>query len=111
MREQAIALGAALVLAPWLTLSGVLGSAPSFVIGLVAGVYAAQAIMSVWYTNRADLEYPALRLALLVPGFVSGRAKLLLRGALAGARTRAVQMMAMGLVERIFSWFWCPASA
>lgn len=108
LRSQAVILGATLVLAPWLALSGLLGSIFSFAFGILAGAYATHAVLSVWYSNRADLESPALRLALLVPGAVSGRAKGLLRGALVGARTRAVQMMAVGLMQRIMRWWWRP---
>lgn len=106
IRSQAVLLGAALVLAPRIAFGGWLGSAACFLLGIWAGAYAAYAVLSVWFANRADLDSPALRLALLVPGGVSGRAKGLLRGALAGARTRAVQMMAMGIIERAFRWLW-----
>eukprot|EP00927_Polykrikos_kofoidii_P028656 TRINITY_DN24966_c0_g1_i1.p1 TRINITY_DN24966_c0_g1~~TRINITY_DN24966_c0_g1_i1.p1 ORF type:complete len:1086 (-),score=156.91 TRINITY_DN24966_c0_g1_i1:570-3827(-) len=107
VRGQAIILGAAFVLAPWL--NGVLGSAPCFGIGIAAGAYATQAILTVWYVNRADMDSPALRLALLVPGCVSGRAKGLLRDVLVGARSRAVQIMAMGLLERIIRYLMRPS--
>merc|ERR1712232_432435 len=105
LRRQAILLGAMLVLAPWLTLNNALDSAVSFTLGILAGTYATQVVLSVWYTNRADLESPALRLALLVPGGVSGRAKVLMRDALQGARKKAVQMMATGIFERVMRWF------
>lgn len=53
---------------------------------------------------RGDLDSAALRLAMLVPGGVSSQAKGLLRGVLAGAHRRAVQMMAMGILQRAFRW-------
>jgi hypothetical protein len=109
LRSQAILLGAMFVLAPWLTLTNALDSAVSFTLGILAGTYATQVVLSVWYTNRSDLDSPALRLALLVPGGVSGRAKVLLRDALQGARTKAVQMMAMGIFARVMRWLFRPS--
>eukprot|EP00933_Yihiella_yeosuensis_P080172 TRINITY_DN93581_c0_g1_i1.p1 TRINITY_DN93581_c0_g1~~TRINITY_DN93581_c0_g1_i1.p1 ORF type:complete len:893 (+),score=140.86 TRINITY_DN93581_c0_g1_i1:129-2807(+) len=104
IRSQAVLLGAAFVLAPRLTT--VLGSTICFYLGLIFGAYVANTVLSVWYVNRADLDSAALRLAMLVPGGISNQAKGLLRGALAGARTRAVQLMAKGLLERVMRW-WC----
>lgn len=106
LRSQALLVGASLVLAPRIVSSGWLGSSSSFILGTMAGCYAAQTFLCMWYESRADLDSPALRLALLVPGGVSSRAKGLLRGALVGARTRAVQMMAMGILQRAVRW-WC----
>ncbi|CAE8626989.1 unnamed protein product [Polarella glacialis] len=103
LRSQALLLGISLVLAPRLTV--VLGSSISFALGLFAGAYATHAVLSVWYANRADLDSAALRLAMLVPGGVSNQAKGLLRGVLVGARTRAVQMMAMGILQRALRWW------
>jgi len=104
LRSQALVLGATLKLAPRVLASGELGSHSSFIVGILAGVYITQAVLRAWFTTCADIESPALRLALLVPGVVSGRAKGLLRGALAGARTRAVQMMTMGILQRAYLW-------
>jgi hypothetical protein len=108
LREQAIVLGATLGLAPRLIACGAFGNFTSFVLGILAGAYAAHAVLYVWFCNRADLDASVLRVALLVPGGVSGRAKGVLRAALTGARTRAVQMMAMGLLDRLVRWLWGP---
>eukprot|EP00930_Biecheleria_cincta_P031471 TRINITY_DN21848_c0_g2_i2.p1 TRINITY_DN21848_c0_g2~~TRINITY_DN21848_c0_g2_i2.p1 ORF type:complete len:830 (+),score=150.38 TRINITY_DN21848_c0_g2_i2:76-2565(+) len=102
VRSQAIVLGFAVVVAPKMT--ALLGSCPCFLLGLTAGAYAAHAVLSVWYDYRADLDSAALRLAMLVPGGVSNQAKGLLRGAIAGAHRRAVQMMAMGILQRALRW-------
>lgn len=102
MRSQALVLGCAVVVAPKVT--ALLGSCACFLLGLLAGGYAANAFLSVWYDYRADLDSAALRLAMLVPGGVSNQAKGLLRGALAGAHRRAVQMMAMGIIQRALRW-------
>jgi len=104
LRSQAVVLGTSLALMPRLACSGVLGSAPSLLIGMVAGAYAAHVVLHVWYTSHGDLDSPAMRLAILVPGSVSCKAKGLLRGAIAGVRTRAVQMMALGLLRRAMRW-------
>lgn len=106
VRAQALAFGAAMVLAPRLIASGVLGSSAAFLIGICAGGYICRALLRVWYTHQEELESSAGRIALLVPGNVSGRAKGLLRGTLAGAGTRAVQMMAMGILDRAVKWWW-----
>jgi len=108
VREQALLLGATLVLAPKVVSSGILGSTPCFILGISAGGYAANALLSLWYANRAELESPGMRLIFLIPGGVSSRAKGLFRGALAGARTRAVQMMAMGVIQRVVRWWRSP---
>merc|ERR1712151_464667 len=105
---QALVVGASLCLAPHIISSGWLGSSASFLAGNAAGVYAASAFLRVWYTNREDLNFPALRLALLIPGGVSVRAKGLLRGAFAGARARVVRLVAMGFVQRVTRWLISP---
>mmetsp|Transcript_32238 Transcript_32238/g.85201 ORF Transcript_32238/g.85201 Transcript_32238/m.85201 type:complete len:835 (-) Transcript_32238:68-2572(-) len=105
IRERALIIGAGLVLAPRVVFNGMLGGTMSFALGIVFGAYVSQAILCTWYVNRVDLDSPALRLALLIPGGVSSRAKGLLRGALVGARTRAVQMMAMGIIQRVARWW------
>lgn len=105
-RGQAIVVGIALVLAPMIASGEILGPCSSFLAGLLAGSYAAHSILSVWFVCRPDLDSPALRLALLVPGGVSGHAKGLLRGVMGIAGTRAVQIMAMGVIDRITTW-WC----
>eukprot|EP00931_Biecheleriopsis_adriatica_P080258 TRINITY_DN53613_c0_g1_i1.p1 TRINITY_DN53613_c0_g1~~TRINITY_DN53613_c0_g1_i1.p1 ORF type:complete len:847 (-),score=171.10 TRINITY_DN53613_c0_g1_i1:48-2588(-) len=102
LRSQALFLGTAVVLAPQVTL--LLGSSMCFLLGLLAGAYIAYAILSVWYVCRPDLDSPALRLAMLVPGGVSNHAKGLLCGVLAGAHRRAVQMMAKSILQRAFRW-------
>mmetsp|Transcript_106967 Transcript_106967/g.190191 ORF Transcript_106967/g.190191 Transcript_106967/m.190191 type:complete len:880 (-) Transcript_106967:93-2732(-) len=102
MRDQAWLLGTAVILAPKLT--SFLNTSLCFTLGLTVGAYASHAILLVWYTYRADLDSPALRLAMLVPGGVSNQAKGLLRGVLAGAQRRAVQMMAMGIIQRALRW-------
>ena len=102
LRDHAMPLGIAVVVTPQIT--GMLGSVSCLFVGLLAGAYAAHAVLSVWYLYRADLDSAALRLAMLVPGGVSSQAKGLLRGVLAGAHRRAVQMMAMGILQRAFRW-------
>ncbi|CAJ1367361.1 unnamed protein product [Effrenium voratum] len=102
LRDHAMPLGIAVVIAPQLTAR--LGSTSCLVAGLLGGAYAAHANLSVWYAYRGDLDSAALRLAMLVPGGVSSQAKGLLRGVLAGAHRRAVQMMAMGILQRAFRW-------
>lgn len=104
IRSQAVAFGAAFVLAPRVT--SLFGSTPCFIVGSLAGAFLAYSFLSVWYTYRVDLDSAALRLAMLVPGGVSSQAKGLLRGVLVGARTRAVQMMAMGILQRALQWWW-----
>jgi hypothetical protein len=111
IREQAIVLGSTLALAPLIASSQMLGSAASFVCGLFGGAYIARAVLRVWYENLDDLDSPALRLALLVPGSVSSKAKDLLSGALAGARKRAVQLMAMGILQRFMRWLFRPRAS
>jgi len=106
LRSRAMLVGGALVLAPAVASGKFVGSGTSFCMGLLAGSYAAHTLLWVWYACREDMDSPALRLAMLVPGGASMRAKGLLRGALAGARTRAVQMMAMSIWERFATWFW-----
>jgi hypothetical protein len=105
VRSEAVVLGSMLVIAPRIVASGVLGSAASFACGSVGGAYVAYAVLRVWYENVDDLDSPPLRLALLVPGSVSGKAKGLLSGAVAGARKMAVSRMAKGLVQRFVRWF------
>lgn len=105
LRLNAVKAGAVLALAPELINHGLGGNMPLFGLGLLVGGFAAFAVLSVWYENKADLDSAALRLALLIPGSVSSRAKGLLRGALAGARTRAVQIMAIGILDRVMRWF------
>jgi len=106
LRRQAVVLGATFALAPQVMTGEMFGSPLSFIFGLLAGAYAANAVLTVWYSHRAELESPALRLALLVPGGVSSQAKELLRVALVGARTRAVRMMTRGLIERLLRYLW-----
>ncbi|CAK0844683.1 unnamed protein product [Prorocentrum cordatum] len=89
LRSRAMLVGGALVLAPAVASGKFVGSGTSFCMGLLAGSYAAHTLLWVWYACREDMDSPALRLAMLVPGGASMRAKGLLRGALAGARTRA----------------------
>ena len=101
LRDHAMPLGVAVVLAPRVT---TLGSSLCLLLGLFFGAYAAQAVLSVSYRYRQDLDSAALRLAMLVPGGVSSQAKGLLRGVLAGAHRRAVQLMAMGILQRAFRW-------
>eukprot|EP00929_Paragymnodinium_shiwhaense_P074706 TRINITY_DN38238_c0_g3_i1.p1 TRINITY_DN38238_c0_g3~~TRINITY_DN38238_c0_g3_i1.p1 ORF type:complete len:1004 (-),score=218.94 TRINITY_DN38238_c0_g3_i1:111-3122(-) len=110
LRSHSVLVGTALVLTPRLISTQALSGWSAFVLGIAAGTYAAHSVLSVWYANQGDLDSPALRLALLVPGGVSSRAKGLLRDALADARKRAVQMVAMGLVKRLISWLWRPAT-
>jgi len=111
VRAQAMVLGCSLAIAPQVMSSGSLGSTSSFACGLLGGAYVAHAVLQVWYLNQDDLETPPLRLALLVPGSVSGKAKDLLSGAIAGARKRAVQMMAMGIIQRFIRWCFRPRGA
>eukprot|EP00439_Symbiodinium_sp_Y106_P061597 s887_g9.t1 len=99
LRDHALLLGIAVVVAPRVT-----GSSSCMFVGLFCGAYAAHAVLSVWYSYRGDLDSAALRLAMLVPGGVSSQAKGLLRGVLAGAHRRAVQLMAMGILQRAFRW-------
>eukprot|EP00811_Abedinium_folium_P000409 NODE_10375_length_1356_cov_7.475183.p1 GENE.NODE_10375_length_1356_cov_7.475183~~NODE_10375_length_1356_cov_7.475183.p1 ORF type:complete len:431 (-),score=116.00 NODE_10375_length_1356_cov_7.475183:63-1280(-) len=106
LRETAPVFGVALLLAPRLVRGAGAGAAWPFLAGLALGGHGAHVLLRIWYSNRADLESSALRLALLVPGSVSTQAKGLLRGMLVGARTRAVRMMAMGLFSRAGRWFW-----
>ena len=101
LRDHAMPLGIAVVLAPRVT---ALGSSSCLLLGLFFGAYATQAVLSVSYRHRQDLDSAALRLAMLVPGGVSSQAKGLLRGVLAGAHRRAVQLMAMGILQRAFRW-------
>lgn len=112
-RTQAVILGAGLAIAPRLTSSGALslGSIGCFACGLLGGAYATHAVLCVWYENQGDLESPALRLALLIPGSVSGKARDLLSGAIAGVQKRAVQMMAMGIIRRFIRWCLSPTPA
>ncbi|CAK9054408.1 Hypothetical protein SCF082_LOCUS29536 [Durusdinium trenchii] len=102
LRDHAMPLGIAVVATPRMTVT--FGSSSCLILGLLGGAYAAHAVLSVWYLHRADLDSAALRLAMLVPGGVSSQAKGLLRGVLAGAHRRAVQMMAMGILQRAFRW-------
>ncbi|CAE7363288.1 RWA1 [Symbiodinium sp. KB8] len=102
LRDHALPLGIAVVVAPRVT--AMLGSSSCMLVGLCCGAYAAHAVLSVWYSYRGDLDSAALRLAMLVPGGVSSQAKGLLRGVLAGAHRRAVQLMAMGILQRAFRW-------
>lgn len=109
MRAQAVLLGSALALAPPLIRGGALGSAGCFACGLLGGAYAAQAVLRVWYENEEDLHSPALRMALLVPGSVSGKAKELLNGAILGARKRVAQMVAIGIIQQFIRWCFGPS--
>jgi len=108
LREHGLLIGTSLVLIPPIVSSGFLNSAASFTFGIASGAYASHAFLHTMYVNGPDLDSPALRLALLIPGAVSSRAKGLLRGALVGARTRAVQMMAMGIIQRAAQWLYSP---
>jgi hypothetical protein len=104
VRTQAVILGTTLAITPRLMQSGALGVPMSFALGLFGGAYAAKAVLCVWYENHEDLDSPPLRLALLVPGVVSGKAKGLLTNAITGARKRAVKMMAKGFLHQIIRW-------
>lgn len=111
VRGEALLLGTMMAIAPVIISSGSLGNATCLVCGLFCGGYMAHAVLRVWYENQCELDTPALRLALLVPGSVSSTAKDLLSGAMTRARKRAVQMMAMGLVQRFIRWcFQRPAA-
>jgi len=112
-RSQAVILGSGLAIAPRLTSSGTLslGSTGCFACGLLGGAYATHAVLRVWYENQDDLESPALCLALLIPGSVSGKAKDLLSCAITGVQKRAVQFMAMGIIRRFIRWCLSPTPA
>jgi len=111
VRTQAVILGSVMAIVPEITSSGSLGSAASFACGMLGGVYIAHSFLRVWYENLEDLESSALRMAMVIPGSVSGKAKDLLSGAIAGARKKAVQMMAMGIIKRFISWCFRPRPA
>jgi len=104
LRVQAVVLGASLAIIPRLMCSGILNKIWSLMVGCVIGMYATRAFLGVWYESHEDLDSPALRLALLVPGSVSSSAKGLLGGAIAGARKKAVQALTMRLIRRIIRW-------
>lgn len=111
VRRHAIVLGAALAIAPQVVFSGDLGSTTSFAFGLMGGACIAHTLLRFWYENQDDLDSPALRLALLVPGSVSNKAKDLLSGALTATSKKAAQMMAMSIIQRFIRWCFRPQGA
>merc|ERR1719375_2499393 len=104
LREEAVLLGVSLALVPLFAGPQGFHGLPAFLGGLLGGAYAARAVLIVWYENVEDLQSPVLRLAILIPGGVSARAKNLLHDGLVGMRTRAVQYVTMGLIERAVRW-------
>lgn len=104
LRVQAVILGASLAIIPRLMCSGVFDKTWSLIVGCVIGMYVTRAFLGIWYQSHEDLDSPALRLALLVPGSVSSSAKGLLGGAIVGVRKKAVQALTMRLIRRIIRW-------
>lgn len=96
-RKHSVSIGISLGVLP--LLEG-LGWITCLVVGLLAGACITAVILHEWYSNAADLGSPATRLAFLIPGNVSGRAKGLLKDLLDNARKRAVQYVAAGLLDR-----------
>lgn len=78
---------------------------PVFV-GLVVGAHLAAAVLHEWHCN--DLGSPASCLAFLIPGEVSACAKAMLEDLSVDARKRAVQLVAMRLLERAMRWVPSP---
>jgi len=99
LREQAVFLGITAALGPRLV-QELMQKWVVGVLGLCIGAYISWSVLRAWYTNEPELDSPAIRLTLLLPGGISSRAKGLLRSLLVGAQTRAVKLMAMKFVER-----------
>lgn len=102
-RKHAVGFGISLAVLPLL---GDWGWLASLVVGLVTGAWITAVILHEWYTNAPDLQSEATRLIFLVPGNVSFRAKGLLKDLLDNARKRAVQFVAVGLLDRAVRWAW-----
>lgn len=105
IRDHSLILGNAIVVLPVVITSGLLGSTLAFIFGIIAGAVTANSVACLWYSNRAELDSPAMRLAILIPGGVSARAKGLLRGAFHGVRARALQLMTVSLFQRLVRWW------
>ena len=99
LREQALFLGITAALGPRLVQELVQKWVVG-VLGLCVGAYISWCVLRAWYANEPELDSPAIRLTLLLPGGVSSRTKGLLRSLLVGAQTRAVKLMAMNFVGR-----------
>lgn len=110
-RELAVAVGLMLAIVPRLLAAGILGSAASFACGLLGGFYVVHVGLRAWYENQQGLDSPALRLALLLPGSISEKAKDLLLGASVGVCQQVVQMRCMSAFNQFVRWCFRPKFA
>jgi len=69
------------------------------------------AVVLIEFVNRQEMiDSPAHRLAYIIPGEVSNRALGYLSAVLSSAQKRAARFVAVGLLERLFSWIWSRGS-